>query len=116
LTKEAWRLIETNPAGIGWGNFYFGGGIFSYPHNTYLEVAVEAGWIIGFVFAALCMVAAIRYLRLPPSPEWLVMFGLFVFAALNAAVSSNLTGNRLLIVALFAAFVLPVVSKPRVRG
>lgn len=111
LTREAWRLIEINPAGIGWGNFYFGGGLFSYPHNTYLEVAVEAGWFIGLIFAGLCVVAAIRYLRLPQSPEWLVMFGLFVFAALNAAVSSNLTGNRLLIVTLFAALALPLAER-----
>lgn len=115
LTTEAWRIIQETPAGIGWGNFYYGGGLFSYPHNTFLEVAVEAGWFIGLVFAGLCLVASIRYLRLPQSPEWLVMFGLFMFAVLNATVSSNLTGNRLLIVTLFAAFVVPVVGRKASR-
>lgn len=111
LSAEAWRIILETPFGIGWGNFYFGSGLFGYPHNTYLEVTAEGGWIAGLLFLGIVLLAAVRYLQLEPTVENLVLYGLFIFAALNAAVSSNLIGNRLLIVLMFVPFAASVLPR-----
>ncbi|RVT83562.1 polymerase [Inhella crocodyli] len=57
ILADAWTLIQTHPAGVGWGEFnrawtltpvsdrapYF----FDHPHNLFLQLVVELGWVVG---------------------------------------------------------------------
>ncbi|WP_336501625.1 O-antigen ligase family protein [Microbacterium paraoxydans] len=104
LSSEALSIIEANPGGIGWGNFSIGNGQFRYPHNLFLEVPMEGGWLAAIIMFVILAAAAVRYLLIPQDPTQVIMFALLVFAAINASVSSDVNGNRLLWVAMFAAF------------
>lgn len=103
LAEQAWYMINTNPFGFGWGGYNIDE-IYSYPHNTFLEVPAEAGWVAGVIFFLVTAFSGFRYLFTQRTPEDMIFLALFVFAVLNAAVSSNLPGNRLLVIMMFAAW------------
>ena len=51
LWAETWPVISDNPLGVGYGNWAVESGTvgFMWPHNLFLEVFAEAGWIAGAV-------------------------------------------------------------------
>lgn len=105
LYARAVELIRTHPEGVGWGNFAeaSGSAVHLYPHNLYLEVGAEGGVIALLAFVLLTLVAlhwsATLYLRSRTSTDLLV-FGIYVYALVNAQFSSDIVGNRMLWVAL----------------
>lgn len=60
LWKEAGLAILEHPFGLGWGRFSETVAVFHknevlalYPHNIFLEIFVEAGWLAGVAFTCL---------------------------------------------------------------
>ena len=111
LWDVAAESIARHPFGRGWGSFNLDGGTFRYPHNVILEVGYELGWFALLAAIALITFAIVRAARLGTSTTGAAMFALLIFAVLNAMVSSDINGGRLLIVALFAAFAIPVARR-----
>lgn len=104
----AWDAIKKNPTGIGWGNY---GTLFevgwekdtvNYPHNIFLEIAVEGGWLACLGFSTLFILAAQNVFRgaRQGNRTAAIVFSLLVFTIVNASLSSDLVGNRLMWLAI----------------
>lgn len=101
--SETWREVAVTPQGAGWAGFGERVGMWTdtgrpYPHNIFLEVALEGGWIAG---AALVVVFGFAFRRLRSAARigsWaqLVAFSGLVFFGLNALVSGDINDNRIL--------------------
>jgi O-antigen ligase len=122
LYEFAATQIVENPVGIGWGSFRDflsqapGRSIrlADYPHNVFLEIALEGGWIagVGFVILLWKSFSVLRSLRVGPFHTLVVGFlTLWLVAALF---SSSMTGNRPLWVAIGMA--LGLAFSMRVNG
>lgn len=105
LFEAAFSTLIKNPIGLGWGNFHevLPGqrGVNSYtlyPHNIFLEVGVEGGWLALIVFTLLVVVAFRNAFRSAQTGSSVSMFllSMLVFALVNACFSSDLVGNRLM--------------------
>ncbi|MDF2094128.1 O-antigen ligase family protein [Knoellia sp. 3-2P3] len=119
VRRSLWmRGVEVSgdhPLGIGWGNLHsylnMGPGVFTgwrqYPHNLFLEVAVEASWLALTVLLAVMMISWRRQRMMAMTPVELAMLGLFVFAVISAMVSGDVNDNRGVWVAIGAALVAP---------
>ena len=101
--NQTLALIAAHPGGIGWGGFATrvnqtgnGGDDRQYPHNLFLEVLLEGGWVGGFALLLLLGLAFGRLVRQPPSPPLRALLLLFCFCVVNAQVSGDLNDNRLL--------------------
>lgn len=108
------QYIPQLPFGGGWG--YFGSIIgsnglvdvsTSYPHNSIIEITLEAGWLAGIAFVILGTIAFFRYMRASATAMSVTFFVLFVFAFANSLVSGEVNDNRLMWVLLAVAFVIP---------
>ena len=108
LFLVAWDAIKENPAGIGWGNY---GTLFSvgwdkdainYPHNIFLEIAVEGGWLACLCFLIIFLIAFGNVFRgsRGGNQAAALVFSLLVFTIVNASLSSDIVGNRLLWLAI----------------
>jgi O-antigen ligase len=57
--RETAALIAESPLGVGWGRLsehvqvFNDGKLLLHPHNVFLEIAAESGWIALFIFVAL---------------------------------------------------------------
>lgn len=91
LYRGAAHLASVNPQGIGWGQF---GSTMqqpeTYPHNVFLEVLVEAGWVPLFVLVVWIGFA----LKRARSDQ--LLLSCLLFMLLNALVSGDINGNRVL--------------------
>lgn len=97
-----------NPIGTGWGGFTSVDGVppgLSYPHNLFLEVYVEAGWLIGTAVLVFVAASLWRLMRRSGEPVAAIMFVLAAFAVANAMVSGDINDNRLLWILLGSAWV-----------
>ncbi|MEW1979519.1 O-antigen ligase family protein [Citricoccus sp. NPDC079358] len=93
-----------NPFGIGWGSFLkFGHG---YPHNILLEILVEGGVLVFIIVVILLMTAVLRLYRRSEGMLATAFLSILFVAFINAMFSSDINGNKLLWIALFAAFVI----------
>ena len=100
IWSYTYELFLAQPFGSGWGTFdYFG---TPYPHNLLLEVAVEAGILVLIAVVCLLVMSLVRGAREAVDWQTTAMLSLFVFAFANAMVSSDINGNRLLLVTAFA--------------
>lgn len=117
LYATAVNSILTDPLGVGWGNF---GSLFGpddagiYPHNIYLEAAVEGGILAFAAMVAIttwCLVLAVRNYRTSLGATALMVLAFYVFALANAQFSSDLVGNRMLWVAMALVVAQHSVSK-----
>jgi hypothetical protein len=122
--SEALDKIAETPFGIGWGNFiqlsdmslYAKGGDRLYPHNVIVETTLEAGWIAGVVVTAFMIASIVRASRAATSPVPTVVFGLLLFAVVNALTSGDVNDNRSLWMLLSAAWVVPSLSATTPRS
>lgn len=93
-------VIIDNPLGIGWGDWGRKVDVYryqnrQYPHNIVLEVFSEAGWLVGVVFVVvLCWL--VNTARKRRTIEARGIYGLLLYALVNALVSGDINGNRLL--------------------
>lgn len=102
LIRASLSLLIQNPLGVGWGNFASSAradGLpvslrHAYPHNVFLEVGVEAGFVALLMFAFVT-VAALRGLhRSSASAAWSAALALGIYSLGNALVSGDVTSNR----------------------
>ncbi|GAA2084333.1 hypothetical protein GCM10009821_27130 [Aeromicrobium halocynthiae] len=109
LAIDTIRVVWANPLGIGWGQlgeylplYPVGVEAGLYPHNLFLEFAVEAGLIglIGICWLIISCVKVVYNAPVEQRPLHLPVFCVFVFAFINSMFSSDIVGNRLLWVAL----------------
>jgi len=124
LFPFALQQFLLNPLGIGWGSFFYAGDIAfesddaRYPHNLFLEFAVEGG-----VVALVALVAALLFIARAAStafvatkdPLVLAVIGIFIYALVNAQFSSDVTGNRMLWVSMALAAALASYHRQRAR-
>jgi O-antigen ligase len=87
---KAWRLIIDNPLGIGAQNFAPRHHMEE-PHNVYLAMFLNAGWIGGFGFLLLVLTTAVyglrhAFRRTISQPVYLVVYACFLAHALEGFV------------------------------
>ena len=98
--EQAFNEFLSSPIfGVGTGNSTGGLG---YPHNVFVEVAAEFGFLGLLIFLPLCVVVirtAIKYLRNPSKGQndWLMnlAFAFFIFAFVEALFSAYMGGDVL---------------------
>lgn len=67
--QETADLVSRFPAGVGWGRFtewvqvYSGPNLMMHPHDIFLELAAEAGWLAAAVFSLLLGTTGVAVLR-----------------------------------------------------
>jgi len=127
LYELAFRIFLEHPNGVGWGNFaqFAPGyspvdGYILYPHNLFLELAVEGGLAAVVGGLALIGIAILRLIRIglrSDNPWPLIVLAFLLYAVVNAQVSSDIVGNRMLWLALGLALLrFPEASSPELRG
>ena len=114
LWQESFMLALSNPLGIGFGDLF--GQVTmqpwetsedtAYSHNVLLEAAVEGGWL-ALVGLLIALVVSFRWLY-RDATTWTgrAMLAVWVFALMNACLSSDLVGNRLMWVMIGAGLAL----------
>jgi O-antigen ligase len=109
LLEAGARIAAHHPEGVGWGGLVnhleplevlTKNGWAQYPHNVFVEVLVEAGWIAGLVFLVFVVLSLARLARRARRLDGAIWLGLAVFFLVNAMVSGDLNGNRPMLVAL----------------
>lgn len=126
LFRAALESVKAHPVGIGWGNFYSvlpsfsGADAYSlYPHNIFLEIGAEGGWLALIVFTLL-LIAVFKNLIVSTkagNQTAVIVLAVFVFFLLNASLSSDIVGNRLFWLSIGMALVpFSVVDKPTSKG
>jgi len=113
LWSTAADYITRHPWGAGWGGFSTLPNVpsnLNYPHNLFLEVYVETGWVIGTFTIAFVFLSMRRLLINATEPVSGALFALAIFALVNAMVSGDVNDNRLLWLILATAW-LPMSTK-----
>lgn len=114
LWQAAVETIVDSPLGVGWGGFSELS-FSEYPHNVLLEILLEAGWLTGSAVIALLFITFLKGVKESGSFLSMVIFSIYSFALINAMFSSDINGNRLLIVATVTIWVLHM-RKPSIRS
>jgi O-antigen ligase len=89
-------VIRQNPEGVGLGNWSSatGIGVRDYPHNLWLEVLAEAGWVIGaLVILATLNVLVRLYRRAPRDDAAALVLALLVGEVVNATLSGDINAR-----------------------
>ena len=86
------RTIGENSSGIGVGWFTFEG--LKWPHNIYLEIFVEWGWITGSAFLLFTLVGVIGVFSL--GPRFDIVKLLLVYDLINSCLSGDISSPRYL--------------------
>lgn len=115
LLEDAWTVIGQHPLGIGWGDFLYymrpgvvlDSGFRQYPHNLFLEITAEAGWLAGAAFIVVLLVAFRRAYQGAADMIGSALFALLIFSTLNALVSADVNGNRMLFVLIGVCLATP---------
>ena len=102
LFRTAFDAIQTSPLGIGWAGFphladiqLASGSDFIYPHNLFLEIAVEGGWLAIGTVAVVLLILFRRTLATAADLPSALALGLATFWLINALFSSDINGNRM---------------------
>ena len=115
LWREAWDVIPGHFWGLGWGGLddlgpLSGGGLLGpaglpYPHDIWLEVTAEAGWIAGAALIVFVWCGLRRLRRLAASPYPAVLFGMAVFWVTQASLSGDPNSWRCMWISLAISWV-----------
>ncbi|MBF5030957.1 MULTISPECIES: O-antigen ligase family protein [unclassified Micromonospora] len=111
-------IIAEHPGGVGYGNWGIHAGmeIHKYPHNLWLELPAEAGWLVAGAFglAVLTVVTGLwRAARRDPAAGFVL--ALVAFYAVAVSTSGDINGDRPLFAALaLGVLVLSGATMPRV--
>ncbi|MBC8423098.1 O-antigen ligase family protein [bacterium] len=103
VAAEEWRAAPIVGHGVGSFPLLIDRGDKAYyPHNLLLEIMVELG-LVGLMLLLIPMIVGLNQLRpgwIGNDPLRLLVLALFVNTLVNAQVSEDLTGNRLLFAVL----------------
>jgi hypothetical protein len=114
LWREAWDVIPGHFWGLGWGGLsdlgpLRGGGLLGptlpYPHDIWLQVTAEAGWIAGAALIVFVLCSLRRLRRLAASPYPAVLFGMAVFWVIQASLSGDPNSFRCMWISLAISWV-----------
>jgi hypothetical protein len=116
LWREAWDVIPGHFWGIGWGGLndlgpLRGGGLLGqpglpYPHDIWLQVTAEAGWIAGAALIVFVWCSLRRLRSLAASPYPAVLFGMAVFWVTQASLSGDPNSFRCMWISLAISWVM----------
>lgn len=113
LVRHTLSLIRHFPIGIGWGGFASAPtdpaslyGRFPYPHNIFLEVVVEGGWIAGAAIIVLFCLSVRGFVQQSASVEGAALFAVGLYWMLVAQTSGDVNANRMTWVLLMLGVVL----------
>jgi hypothetical protein len=103
------------PMGVGWGGFatlpsasgFVNSRGEAYPHNFFLEIGVEAGWLALGAVLVYCVVCLERLRRRSDDLVGRILFGLAMYWLLVAQTSSDINGNRMTWIALSMGLIGP---------
>ena len=100
-------MIAEHPGGVGYGNWsdYSGMLVHNYPHNLWLELPAEAGWLVGgaFILATVVVAAGLwRATRRDPVAGFVL--AVLAFNVVAVSTSGDVNAGR----PLFAALALGV--------
>jgi hypothetical protein len=87
LIQRTLPIIDQNVGGVGYGNWQSAAGsrFLQWPHNLYLEVTAEGGWVAGAALVLAVVVVAVRLFRRRQDPA--AVLALALLAAEGVAVS-----------------------------
>jgi hypothetical protein len=112
LYDSGLRLLSEHPFGIGIGGFSEHAILdLRYPHNVFLEVGVELGWVPLLCLLSLCIWSAwILFLVLKTECSWTtcLLAMMVVMSGINAMVTGDLNDNRM----FFALILVPFLYRP----
>lgn len=121
LWRESLVLALEHPFGVGLGDLYgkvtlhyyeVSADHRHYSHNVLIEAAVEGGWI---ALAGLLLALVVSFRRLYRDADmWAgrAILAVWVYAVVNACLSSDLVGNRLMWVMVGAGLALELRRQP----
>lgn len=123
LWSAAWQLGSSHPLGVGVGGFAeraqvtagVSSDLLTYPHNIWLEVWAEGGWLPALILLAVTVVAVVRVWRWQwhergPLPALLLTTTVYLIGA--HSVSSDINGGRALIALLLIGAARTWVTRP----
>lgn len=126
LYREAIRIAEEHPLGIGWGNFFrhaqnslgaLEQGDNLYAHNILLEFWIEAGLLGGLLFLVFVLIVLGHGVAIRRSAIGRVLVALALSLFVGALLSSDVIGNRMMWVSCAAilgfAGVAPMMAPER---
>lgn len=97
MWTRSWALILREPAGVGFGNWAATAPtptLHEYPHNLFLEVVAEAGWIPGTIFVGTVVVVIWRLARSSRGSSIASLaLGLLVAETASVAVSGDINAR-----------------------
>ncbi|WP_165939727.1 O-antigen ligase family protein [Saccharopolyspora aridisoli] len=119
LYSATLALAVLRPLGVGWGDLsaelppwaQLDSGLRQYPHNIFVEVGVEGGWIAAAALVAVVVLALTRARALLRQLEGIGVMSLLWFFLLNACLSGDVNDNRAFFVMLGVALGLPAVRR-----
>jgi O-antigen ligase len=113
IYRAAQESLFKNPFGVGWGNFErVPGATLQWPHNIFLEIGVEGGWLplVAFVILVIaCVYGSWRRALADNGSVGLYVWSFLVFALVNAQFSADITANGIVWAAI--GFVLATTKK-----
>lgn len=96
LARPTIDLINASPGGVGFGGWAQHVGIapYRYPHNLFLEVLAEAGWLAGGVLIAVVVWVMVRLWRgARTNPVGVFVLALIAFETTCVSVSGDLNAR-----------------------
>ena len=112
---DALRYSRSEPGGLGWGAFtqlpISGNSEDRYPHNLWIELALEAGWLASLATLAITLVAFVRAVAFAQSSDGVAggaLAALLLFGMTNASVSGDVNDNRILFALICVTICAPL--------
>ncbi|WP_244166954.1 O-antigen ligase family protein [Micromonospora marina] len=96
-------MIAEHPGGVGYGNWSDHSGmlVHNYPHNLWLELPAEAGWLVGGAFILATLIVAGRLWRATRrDPVAGFVLAVLAFNVVAVSTSGDVNAGRPLFVAL----------------
>lgn len=109
MWAESLRVIPDLPFGAGIGGWSQATGITSHawPHNVFLEVFVEQGWLVGLALVALVLVTIRKvWRRAGADPDLQLALALLVTETVHVSTSGDLNARTFFFVLLLAVTLL----------
>ncbi|MBQ1075059.1 O-antigen ligase family protein [Micromonospora sp. C31] len=103
MRERTMSIIAEHPGGVGYGNWTSHSWMVEhdYPHNLWLELLAEAGWLVGGAFILLCLVTAVRLWGAARSDAVAgFVLAMVAFNAVAVSTSGDVNASRGLFVSL----------------
>ncbi|MEV4661868.1 O-antigen ligase family protein [Micromonospora echinofusca] len=114
MRDRTMSIIAEHPGGVGYGNWTSHSWMLehNYPHNIWLELLAEAGWLVGGAFILLCLVMAVRLWGAARSDALAgFVLAMLAFNAVAVSTSGDVNASR----GLFVSLALGLLVLLRVR-